>query len=73
MNKNRPALRRIMRTNTESVILQNFDDTALSDMARIVRVRHPRQFFPKLREYGHASVNRGELFPRDLVGGCAVF
>ena len=61
-----------MRTDTEPVIPQNLDDATLSGMARIIRVGHPHQLFPKLRENGHAPVHGRELLPRNLVGRCAV-
>ena len=61
-----------MRTNTEPVIPQNLDDATLPRMAGIIRVSHPNQLFPKLRENDHAPVHRRELLACDLMGRCAI-
>lgn len=62
-----------MLTDAKLMIAENFDNAAIPGLPGIVRIGHPRQFYPKLRENGQTSVHRCQLLTRDLMSRRTIF
>ena len=62
-----------MRADAKSMIAEHLYNAAIPSLPLIVRIRHPRQFFAKLRKNGQASIHCRELLSSDLMGGRTIF